>query len=183
MGRTYDVSPDGQRFLMVKPVGPPRAGRRADHPHRRPRLVRGADAPRADELTGARQSFPEPRPRVLLLCCGPSSSSVCEKFSFSQYPRIPLRPPNDGLRSSRGSGCAAWVRDPALDFYPGTRGSRGPRRLCSLRSGHVCCDTFSVRSRVATHHSTVARSARERVDRALAARRLSGSRPRAPPRS
>ena len=22
MGRTYDVSPDGRRFLMIKPVGP-----------------------------------------------------------------------------------------------------------------------------------------------------------------
>ena len=24
-GRTYDVSPDGQRFLMIKPVGPDQA--------------------------------------------------------------------------------------------------------------------------------------------------------------
>ena len=59
-------------------------------------------------------------------------------------------PPNDGLRSSRGSGYAPWVRDPALAFYPGTRGSRGPRRLCSLRSRHRAATPSPARSRGAT---------------------------------
>lgn len=49
-GRTYDVSPDGQRFLMIKP-----AGRKWKEPHgeehrRRTEPGRGAEAARAGEL-------------------------------------------------------------------------------------------------------------------------------------
>ena len=47
--RNYDVSRDGQRFLMVKQ--PAKSGRRtADH--RRPELVRGAETARAGEVAG-----------------------------------------------------------------------------------------------------------------------------------
>ena len=48
-GRTYDISPDGQRFLMIKEGG---AGpdRRAREHHRRAALGRGAEAARADEI-------------------------------------------------------------------------------------------------------------------------------------
>ena len=43
----YDVSPDGQRFVMVKDDS---ASGRAEH---RPQLVRRAEAPRADEVASA----------------------------------------------------------------------------------------------------------------------------------
>src|SRR5712691_9508921 len=43
----------------------------------------------------------------------------------SQRPSAALLSPHAGLGQ-------AWVRDPALVFYPGSRGSRGPQRLFSL---------------------------------------------------
>lgn len=64
--RHYDVAPDGQRFLMIQ-GGRRRRDRRAREPHRRPQLGRGAEAPRADELTLPRQSSPEPGTPGLLL--------------------------------------------------------------------------------------------------------------------
>ena len=63
-GRTYDIAPDGQRFLMIKDGGADR-NRRAGEPYRRAALGRGAEAPRADEVTGA--VLPDHRPRGLLL--------------------------------------------------------------------------------------------------------------------
>ncbi len=66
-----------------------------------------------------------------LLCCGPSSSPVCEKFPFNQYPRIRLPRPDDGLRSSRGSGCEPWVvtqRSPSIR----ARADRAAPRDCAV---------------------------------------------------
>ena len=45
-GRTYDVSPDGQRFLMIKRGRRHGPDRRAAPDHRRAALDRGAEAPR-----------------------------------------------------------------------------------------------------------------------------------------
>ena len=60
---------------------------------------------------------------------------------LNEYPRIELRMSADAWRRApllrrvvhphAGPG-QAWVRDPALAFYPGSRGSRGPQRLFSL---------------------------------------------------
>ena len=50
-GRTYDISPDGQRFLMIKEGGGTDQTAAPPQPHRRAALGRGAEAPRADELT------------------------------------------------------------------------------------------------------------------------------------
>ena len=47
-GRTYDVSPDGKRFLMIKGACD-RHGRHAARGHTRAALGRGTEAPRADE--------------------------------------------------------------------------------------------------------------------------------------
>ena len=52
-GRTYDISPDGQRFLMIKEGGGADQTAAPAQPHRRAALGRGTEAPRADELTGA----------------------------------------------------------------------------------------------------------------------------------
>ena len=49
--RQYDVSPDGQRFLMIKEGGGSDQIRRATADHRRAALGRGAEAPRANQLT------------------------------------------------------------------------------------------------------------------------------------
>ena len=54
LGRTYDVSPDGQRFLMIKEGGGTDQTAAPAQPHRRAALDRGTEAPRADELTLAR---------------------------------------------------------------------------------------------------------------------------------
>jgi hypothetical protein len=51
-GRTYDVSPDEQRFLMIKALGSD-AGAAPHDDHRRAALGRGAEAPRADEVMQA----------------------------------------------------------------------------------------------------------------------------------
>lgn len=61
----------------------------------------------------------------LLLCCGPWSTLESSCLRGACGPR-----PDGGLPSSRGSGCEPWVCAPALAFYPGTRGSRGPRTFC-----------------------------------------------------
>ena len=47
VARTYDVSPDGKRFLMIKEGAAPTKPHAGQH-RRRPELVRGAEAPRAD---------------------------------------------------------------------------------------------------------------------------------------
>src|SRR5712691_1653512 len=48
-------------------------------------------------------------------------------------PRQPASKRCAGCLSSPHAGLGqAWVRDPALVFYPGSRGSRGPQRLFSL---------------------------------------------------
>ena len=70
-------------------------------------------------------------PAGSLLCCGPSSSPVCEKFPFNHYPRVRLRRPDDGLRSSRGSGCEPWVvtqRSPSIR----ARADRAAPRDCAV---------------------------------------------------
>jgi len=53
--RPYDVSPDGQRFLMVKQKGPGSDLRLADDP--RAELARGAESAGATEVAGT------------LICC------------------------------------------------------------------------------------------------------------------
>ena len=57
--QTYDVSPDGQRFLMIKEGG---GADQTPPQHRgRPELVRGAEAPRADEvISGVRHALTTP---------------------------------------------------------------------------------------------------------------------------
>ena len=53
LARTYDVSPDGKRFLMIKQAAPIQPPRRQ---HRRgPELAGGAEAPRAGALRSARE--------------------------------------------------------------------------------------------------------------------------------
>ena len=49
-GRTYDISPDGQRFLMIKEGGGTDQTAAPAQPHRRAALGRGAEAPRADQV-------------------------------------------------------------------------------------------------------------------------------------
>ena len=58
-GRTYDVSPDGQRFLMIKATRE-RRGCAAASTHRRTALGRGAEAPRADEVRAGHPGEPPP---------------------------------------------------------------------------------------------------------------------------
>ncbi len=50
-GRTYDISPDGQRFLMIKEGGGSDQTAAPQQRHRRAALDRGAEAPRADPVT------------------------------------------------------------------------------------------------------------------------------------
>jgi serine/threonine-protein kinase len=54
-GRTYDVSLDGRRFLMIKPIGPRTLPALGQHGGR-PALGRRSEAPRAYQLTFTRQS-------------------------------------------------------------------------------------------------------------------------------
>ena len=66
-GRTYDVSPDGQRFLMIKEGG------EADEPAPSARLVlvqqlvRGTEAPRADEVIAAYVTHSRRQPRLVTI--------------------------------------------------------------------------------------------------------------------
>ena len=68
---------------------------------------------------------------------------------FAHLTRVPLK---------------AWVRDPARVFYPGSRGSRGPRRLCSLSPDRSAAAPSSWRSRETTLHKTVRTARVKRVD-------------------
>ena len=54
-GRTYDISPDGQRFLMIKEGGGADQTAAPPQHHRRAALGRGAEAPRADAVTMCRK--------------------------------------------------------------------------------------------------------------------------------
>ncbi len=53
-GRSYDVAPDGQRFLIIKEGGGDDDTSAQPQSHRRPELVRGTAAAGADELTDSR---------------------------------------------------------------------------------------------------------------------------------
>ena len=59
---------------------------------------------------------------------------------FAHLTRVPLK---------------AWVRDPARVFYPGSRGSRGPRRLFSPTPDTSAATPSLWRSYGATLHTTV----------------------------
>ncbi len=50
VGRMYDIAPDGQRFLMIKPGGGSESTPDAHEPRRRPALRRGAEAAAAGEV-------------------------------------------------------------------------------------------------------------------------------------
>jgi hypothetical protein len=67
LGRLYDVSADGQRFLMTTED---QRGRRAPalgSDRSRAKLARGAEAPRADEVIAADVTHSRPEPRLVTI--------------------------------------------------------------------------------------------------------------------
>ena len=104
--RTYDIAPDGQRFLMIKEgggtdargVGPDRwrPDRRATAAHRRAALGRGAEAPRADPITPeAKQSARRAR----------QAARVSPRCGRNRR-RVETRPHGGDTRRPRRSSCA-----------------------------------------------------------------------------
>lgn len=82
--------------------------------------------------------------------CAGRAGLLCPTIPFASLPR--------------GSGDEPWVRAPALVFYPGSRGSRGPQRLCSLNPDTSAAAPSSWRSRETTQHDTVRAARVRRVD-------------------